>query len=274
MFTKLLKHEWRSTRGTLGLLCLISLGASLMGGLTMRYLIGASEQHTQHNLILILNILGMVAAIIAVSITGVAALVLLVGRFYKSRFTDEGYLTFTLPVNTHQNLLSSMLNTVIGTVIIFFVICAALCIWLLIGFSALEGYGEFMKELWDDHLPELWEERGLLFEELGYGNVVLFFSNVLVGNLSEIVMLMLAVTIGSVIAVKHKILASVGMYYGIHVGMSILTSSLFSGLKLMERSGAAVVSSVFFMTLGTTIVLSAAGYFLMYWLVQKKLNLN
>ena len=278
MFTKLLKHEWRSTRGTLGLLCLISLGASLMGGLTMRYLIGASEQHTQHNLILILNILGMVAAIIAVSITGVAALVLLVGRFYKSRFTDEGYLTFTLPVNTHQNLLSSMLNTVIGTVIIFFVICAALCIWLLIGFSALEGYGEFMKELWDDHLPELWEERGLLFEELGYGNVVLFFSNVLVGNLSEIVMLMLAVTIGSVIAVKHKILASVGMYYGIHVGMSMLSSVLFSCLSLTRMTermtGAQIVSFMFAVTLGLTVILTVAGYFVMYWLVQRKLNLN
>lgn len=273
MFAKLLKHEWRSTRGTLGLLCLISLGASLMGGLTMRYLIGASEQHTQHNVIMVLNILGLVAAIIAVSITGVAALVLLVGRFYKSRFTDEGYLTFTLPVNTHQNLLSSMLNTVIGMVIIFFVICGALCIWLLIGFSALEGFGEFMKELWN-HLPELWEELGLLFEEVGFGNVALFFANALFGSLSEIVLLMLAVTIGSIIATKHKILASVGMYYGIHVGMSMLTTILFSCFAFTKRTGAEIVSSVFALTLGLTIVLTIAGYFLMYWLVRRKLNLN
>lgn len=273
MFTKLLKHEWRSTRGTLGMLCLVSLGASLMGGLTMRYLIGASEQHVQHNLIVVLNVLGLVAAIIAVSIAGVAALVLLIGRFYKSRFTDEGYLTFTLPVNTHQNLLSSMVNTIIGMVIIFFVICVALCLWLLIGFSALEGFEEFMRELWN-LTPELLEEWGAFVEEVGLGNVVLFIANFLFGSISEIVILMLAVTIGSIIAAKHKILASVGMYYGIHVGATMLTSAVFSSLNLMERSGAVIVSSVLGLMLGLTIVLSAAGYFLMYWLVQKKLNLN
>ena len=273
MFAKLLKHEWRATRGTLGLLCLISLGASLMGGLTMRYLIGASEQQTQHNLIVVLNVLGLVAAIIAVSITGVAALVLLIGRFYKSRFTDEGYLTFTLPVTTHQNLLSSMLNTIFGMVIIFVVICGAFCIWMLIGLSALEGFGEIMKELWSI-LPEVFEELGLLFEEIGFGNVVLLLLNILVGSLSEIVLLMLAVTIGSVIAVRHKILASVGMYYGIHVGMSVLMSVLFTWLNLMERSGTVILSSVFGLMLGLTIVLTVAGYLLMYWLVRRKLNLS
>lgn len=273
MFAKLLKHEWRATRGTLGLLCLISLGASMMGGMTMRYLIGASEQQTQQNLIVVLNVLGLVAAIIALSITGVAALVLLIGRFYKSRFTDEGYLTFTLPVTAHQNLLASLLNTVIGMVIIFFVICGAFCIWMFIGFSALEGFGEFMKELWS-FTPELFEEFGHLVEEVGAGNMVLIFANILIGCISEIVLLMLAVTIGSIIATKHKILASVGMYYGIHVGMSMLTTVLFSCAAIGERTGVRIVSSVFGLTLGLTVVLTVAGYFLMYWLVRKKLNLN
>ena len=273
MFAKLLKHEWRATRGTLGLLCLISLGASLMGGLTMRYLIGASEQQTQHNLIVVLNVLGLIAAIIAVSITGVAALVLLIGRFYKSRFTDEGYLAFTLPGSTHQNLLSSMLNPIIGMVIVFVVICGAFCIWMLIGLSALEGFGAFMKELWSV-LPEVFDELGLLFEEIGIGNVVLLFTDILVGSISEIVLLMLAVTIGSIIATKHKILASVGMYYGIHVGMSMLTTVLFSCIALTEKTGGEIVFSVFSLMLGLTVVLTVAGYFLMYYLVKRKLNLN
>ena len=273
MFAKLLKHEWRSTRGALGILCLVCLGASLMGGLTMRYLIGASEQQTEHNLIVVLNVLGLIAAIIVVAIAAVAAMVLLIGRFYQSRFTDEGYLTFTLPVNTHQNLLASMLNTIIGMVLIFFVICAALCIWMLVGFSALEGFWETMKEL-VSLSPEIFEELGHLVEEIGVGNVVLFFANALFGALSEIIILMLAVTIGSIIATKHKILASVGMYYGIHVGTSILTTVLFSFLSLGNKSGSEAISYVFTSTLGLSVLLGAGGYFLMYWLVQRKLNLN
>lgn len=273
MFAKLLKHEWRSTRGSLGILCLICLGASLMGGLTMRYLIGASEQQTEHNLVVVLNVLGLIAAIIAVAIAAFAALVLLIGRFYRSRFTDEGYLTFTLPVNTHQNLLASMLNTVIGMVLIFFVICAALCIWMLLGFSALEGFWKFIKEL-VSVTPEIFEEFGLLVKETGVGNVVLFFLNALVGGLSEIVILMLAVTIGSIIATKHKILASVGMYYGIHVGMSSLTTVVFSPLSFANMTSTEVFSYVLTVTLVLSIVLTVGGYFLMYWLVQRKLNLN
>ena len=39
MYSKLLKYDWRATRGMLGLLCLICLGAALAGGGTMRYLI-------------------------------------------------------------------------------------------------------------------------------------------------------------------------------------------------------------------------------------------
>ena len=145
MFTKLLKHEWRATRGMLGTLCLVCLGASLLGGGTMRYLIGATFQEAQHDAIVVLNVLAMVAAMIVVAVAGVAGLFLYIGRFYKSRFTDEGYLTFTLPVNTHQNLLSSMINSAIGMVIVFFVICAALVLWLMIGFS---GIPDSYKTVW------------------------------------------------------------------------------------------------------------------------------
>ena len=49
MFTKLLKHEWLATRGSLGTLCLVSLAASLLGGLTMRYLVWASTAQGMEN---------------------------------------------------------------------------------------------------------------------------------------------------------------------------------------------------------------------------------
>ena len=274
MFTKLLKHEWRATRGMLGTLCLVCLGASLLGGGTMRYLITASYADAQHHAIVVLNVLAMVAAIIAVAVTGVAALFLFIGRFYKSRFTDEGYLTFTLPVNTHQNLLASMANTAIGMVIIFFVICAALAVWMLIGFSAIPGFYERVQEV----LPEVWAE---IRREIGrvensdiFGGIALFLVNVLTGSVCELVVLMLSVTIGSIIAKKHKILTAVGVYYGIHVVLSMVTSffmvmGAFSGADeklwmLRYFNGMVLLMAA----------VSGAGYFLMYALVDRKLNLN
>lgn len=270
MFTKLLKHEWRATRGMLGTLCLICLGASLLGGGTMRYLITASYADAQHNAILTLSILTMIAAIIAVAVTGVAALFLLIGRFYKSRFTDEGYLTFTLPVNTHQNLLASMANTAIGMVIMFFVVCAAIAVWLMIGFSGIEG---FYEKLWEV-FPRLWEEFLRVCEQMPWKYVGMFLLNILCGFACELVVLMLSVTIGSILAKKHKILAAVGVYYGIHVALSMVTSAM---LAMQAFSGSDDASMFLRFYNGTAVlmaVISVAGYFLMYFLVDRKLNLN
>ena len=89
MFAKLLKHEWRATRGSLGTLCLVSLAASLLGGLTMRYLVWASSaQGSENQFLVVISVLAMIGAIIVVAVSGGAALFLLIGRFYKSRFTD------------------------------------------------------------------------------------------------------------------------------------------------------------------------------------------
>ena len=270
MFTKLLKHEWRATRGMLGTLSLVCLGASLLGGLTMRYLMLASTQNAEHNVIVVLNVLAMVAAMIVVAVAGVAGLFLYIGRFYKSRFTDEGYLTFTLPVSTHQNLLSSMVNSAIGMVIVFIVICAALCIWLMIGFT---GIPDFYKTLWEK-LPELWEGFLRVCDQMPWKYVGLFLLNMLTGSVCELVVLMLSVTIGSIIAKKHKILAAVGVYYGINVAISMVTSfamamGVFSGVDgkvwvLRYFSGMALLMTA----------VSIVGYFLMYALVDRKLNLN
>ena len=270
MFTKLLKHEWRATRGMLGTLCLVCLGASLLGGGTMRYLIGATFQEAQHDAIVVLNVLAMVAAMIVVAVAGVAGLFLYIGRVYKSRFTDEGYLTFTLPVNTHQNLLSSMINSAIGMVIVFFVICAALVLWLMIGFS---GIPDSYKTVWEK-FPELWAGLKHAWSTIPWKYVWMFLLNIVTGSVCELVVLMLSVTIGSILAKKHKILAAVGVYYGIHVALSMVTSftmamGVFSGADekvwmLRYFSGMALLMAA----------VSVAGYFLMYALVDRKLNLN
>ena len=270
MFTKLLKHEWRATRGMLGTLCLVCLGASLLGGSTMRYLMIASTQDAQHNVIVVLNVLAMVAAMIAVAVVGVAALFVYIGRFYKSRFTDEGYLTFTLPVSTHQNLLASMVNSAIGMVIVFFVICAALGVWLMIG---LPGMGEFLNEVWEK-FPELWAGLKHAWSTIPWKYVWMFLLNIVTGSVCELVVLMLSVTIGSILAKKHKILAAVGVYYGIHVVLSMVTSftmamGVFSGTDgkvwmLRYLGGMALLMAA----------VSIVGYFLMYALVDRKLNLN
>lgn len=275
MFAKLLKHEWRSTREMLGILCLISLGASLLGGLTMCYLFYVSSHDGGGNEALkILSVLFMIAAMIALAVVGAAAVVVYMGRFYKSRFTDEGYLTFTLPVNTHQNLLASLVNTAIGMVLITLVICLSGCLWMVIAFAGVEG---FYQTVWE-HFPELWEKFWSLVQthagEIPWGLVARGLLSALTGVINSLVMLMLAVTVGSLIAKKHKILAAVGVFYGIHVLISIATAFLMSATVALSGGALAAMSGYFGRTALLMTALSLGGYFLMYWLVDRKLNLN
>lgn len=275
MFAKLLKHEWRSTREMLGILCLISLGASLLGGLTMCYLFYVSSHDGGGNDALeILSVLFMIAAMIALAVVGVAAVVVYMGRFYKSRFTDEGYLTFTLPVNTHQNLLASLVNTAIGMVLITLVICLSGCLWMVIAFAGVEGFYPTVRE----HFPELWEKFWSLVQthagEIPWGVMARGMLSALTGAINSLVMLMLAVTVGSLIAKKHKILAAVGVFYGIHVLISIATAFLMSATVALSGGALAAMSGYFGRTALLMTALSLGGYFLMYWLVDRKLNLN
>ena len=275
MFAKLLKHEWRSTREMLGILCLISLGASLLGGLTMCYLFYVSSHDGGGSEALkILSVLFMIAAMIALAVVGVAAVVVYMGRFYKSRFTDEGYLTFTLPVNTHQNLLASLVNTAIGMVLITLVICLSGCLWMVIAFAGVEGFYQTVRE----HFPELWEKFWSLVQthagEIPWGVMARGMLSALTGAINSLVMLMLAVTVGSLIAKKHKILAAVAVFYGIHVLISIATAFLMSATVALSGGALAAMSGYFGRTALLMTALSLGGYFLMYWLVDRKLNLN
>ena len=275
MFAKLLKHEWRSTREMLGILCLISLGASLLGGLTMCYLFyGSTHTDVGNDTLAIISVLFMVAAMIALAVVGVAAVVVYMGRFYKSRFTDEGYLTFTLPVNTHQNLLASLVNTAVGMVLITLVICACGVLWLAIAFAGVEGFyqtlGLHSQELWQRG----WEAVRELLGQIPGTVLVKGVLSALTGAINSLVMLMLAVTVGSLIAKKHKILAAVAVFYGIHVLISIATAFLMSANVALSGGALAAASGFFGRTALLMTALSLGGYFLMYWLVDRKLNLN
>lgn len=269
MFAKLLKQEWRSTRGVLGLLCLICLTGALLGGGAMRFLVAVSAESEEMNLPVLLCILAMITAILAIAVCLAAAVFLVIWRFYKSRFTDEGYLTFTLPVTTHQILLSSLANSAIVIALMTLVGIFSYGVLLLMGFSGIK-----------DFFPAFWEAipRGLqlLGEMLGKvtpSHAVLTVLDFLLGFASELMILMLSVTIGAIIAKKHKVLAAIGVYYGIGVGLSIVGSIAMMG-TVFTKAEAAIPGTLLGLSALMGLLLFLGSYFLTHYLMDKKLNLN
>ena len=279
MFAKLLKHEWRATRGGIGLLCAIILISGLLVGISLRLLaltdgnevvmesgsiyIG-SEGDMQ--ILEIMCVVLATAGMFAIGFCCVGSIFLLISRFYKRCFTDEGYLTFTLPVNNHQILLSSILNTVLGSVLVVIVaaVGAGIIFALFLSSITQQIIWADVWAAWEGVWQQLWEsfvKNAGQFALLGFSAVT--------GAVSELILLMLAVTIGALIAKKHKILAAVGVYYGIGFVKSV-AYTLFAFSATTTRD----VSILLAMPGIVGLVLAIGGYFMMHWLTSKKLNLT
>lgn len=269
MFTKLLKQDWRAGWGVLGVLCMICASAAVLGGSSMRYLVWASTQSETMDLPVVLCVLTMVASIIAIVVCCVGALFFQLWRFYRSRFTDEGYLTFTLPVTTHEILLSSLINTFLGVLLMAVVACASLGGLLLLGFSGAVGFWIKAWELLQRLLLDV--ANSVTGEIVGY--ILLTLLAGILGIICEIVMLMLCVTIGAMVAKKHKLLAAVGAYYGIQVVLSIVESAFLASQVVKVVGEANIFFRVFGVNSILLLILSLLSYFAMYYLTDKKLNL-
>ena len=266
MFGKLIKAEWRGSRRVVGILCLAVLIAALVLGLVGCGLFMAETRSWNvHGTVEIVVALLCVAAVMVIGVAWAASIFYALWRFYRSRFTEEGYLTFTLPVNGHQLMLSSILASILEILAVILATVAATLLGL--GISAL---GLPWKEVPADFWPRAWEELGAVWSEFArHGDIAVQAAlMMLLGALSQLIVLMLAVTIGGMAAKKHPILMALLAYCGIgFVQMVISLTVLASDLVL---TNGLTVGMMYAMPLVTIL----GGYFLMYFLTTRKLNLN
>ena len=260
MFAKLLKHEMKATAASIGLLSLAALGIGVIGGFMMRYLVTAagSERFEQVGGIFVLLYVFIFLGLMAYAL---GSEIFLNYQFYKRKFTDEGYLTFTLPAHSWQIFLSSMVNIMIWSVVIGLVTALA--------FGAIFAIGIIGTPIWQEltsqsiAMPEM---DGFLSE---YSPVMIAYG--IAQFISSIVVMMTCITLGSVLAKKHKIMAAIGAYY---------VWSLIFGMISTQLLGSALYASTDFQFTRVYIIetvlqlaVSMGGFLLSSWLMDKKLNL-
>ncbi len=209
MLKKLLKYEYRATYKLYLILYLIVIGLAFINRLL--YALDFSRN-------VVLSVLsGMFTVTIVLSCIGLyfATLIFILFRFYKNLFTDEGYLMFTLPVSPLKLIISKIIvgmTWIIGSMV---VIGASVAI-MLFNTSTL------------DTLKELWNLMGYnIFDLLFDGEIlqfVIFIVNYIVGVLSTICFIYLAVAFGQVMMPRHKIAGSILSYFIITIINSILSS--------------------------------------------------
>lgn len=270
MFRKLIKHEWRATAGTQGLLAAAALGVSVLGGIILRTVTEHGDQLPD------LAIIGIVLSLVfmGLAIMGcvIAMSILLLVRFYKNKFTDEGYLTFTLPASSHQIFLSSFVNMLIWSVISGVVLLLSILLFLTIGIYNVD----WVDQVFSSELKWILTE---ITPDPGY--IAVFILQCIIGSLYSIVITMTCITVGAVIAKKHKILAAFGIYYGISYLSGIISNMAaivlnLQGLDALYVSESSIYSATIqsmLVTIVWEVLLIAGGYILSTQLMKKKLNL-
>ncbi len=276
MFAKLLKHELKANKGILMILGLVSLGSGLVGGgfiwliryLTINDLLMSTAASVIFNfsgLLLTGCGFGLFACIVGTTIV-------LFSRFYKHHFTDEGYLTFTLPATIHQHLLSSICSIIIGLVFAW-VVTSVACLLFFAPFSddVLTSGTAFLNALVNIYF--------YVSEEAGVTGAILQIFSVILSALYTMILVLVAITIGSLRAKKHKFLAGIGVYYGLNLITSIITGffSLFVMTDDMMSGDTLSSNYLLFTNLSDSVVylvLTVVGYFLMHNMIKDKLNLQ
>ena len=142
MLSKSIRYEWRaSTRRMLPLYLAMAVLA-VMSNFAQRYL---SSNNTSR-LVNTLSVLTMILFFIGLSAIGISAVFITVQRFYRSFFSDEGYLTMTLPVSTHKLILSRLIVSVIWYALSFLAGTLSVVI-LLVGAKELKLFPGALREL-------------------------------------------------------------------------------------------------------------------------------
>ncbi len=265
MLGRLLKYDFKSIN-RLGIpMSGIALIAAIIGTLALKVVTNAPDDAS--GIPVVLCILCVVASAVAVFAYTVVVWILLLYRFYTNMYTDEGYLTFTLPVKPKHLIISKLITAVVWSLISLIVVLISVIV--IVTFGTGNGLVNFE---WTNIFSRL-SEVGINTADIIYGIIYLFVSVVF-----SFLIIYLSITIAAVLTRKHKILVAIGVYYGINTVISIFTTIgelIVAALK--SQTGAAV--DVFMATGGWVsiviyVVFSVVAFVICNELMKRKLNLD
>lgn len=229
MLGKCLKYDLKAVGGYWWIAAVSVLALSLPGGYCLRRLVeNIADAVSDYNPIW--DILLLMLVYVALAAFSIVSIILIYLRYYRNFFTDEGYLTFTLPVKRKTLLGAKLINACIWSMATGLVTIACVCIMLAatpMEDTNLLAYA--VQVVWNGLF------RDILLPELGWWMAAYAVELLLVivaATVMEMLITHLAITIAAIIAKKHKVLAAVGLMYGFNAVLSIVYSIGSSLLSL------------------------------------------
>ena len=268
MLKKCLKYDLKSIFTFWWIGALTTIGLSLIASLSARQFFATISEETDAfpwwAFICMASFFVGIAYIILISI-------LVYVRFYKQFFTDEAYLTFTLPVKRSTHLMSKVVSGTVFTAGTGLLVILSM-VFIFIGIPGFTDMFVFYGITFDfTNLPLL-----ILY---GVEILVLFILSSSLG----LQIMYLCITLAHMITRKHTILVTIGLMYGyefvmqffISIGMilgSLWVSAADSAFSNAFSNPAVAMILLFFCALFAT--LNVLVHFITLGCLERKLNLS
>ena len=282
MLRKLLKYELLSTSRVFGLSYVVLLASAALVRLLTEIAYRQSEIMEQMDLLPIpladifagLSAFLYFGVIVAVC---VVTLIFILQRFYKNLLTGEGYLMHTLPVTTHQLLMSKLIAAVVWTMASS--VAVLLSLYLLVATPQLTmgllaeftlACQAFQQEI---HFPFLLLclEFAVVLLVAAAGSILEIYASIMLGHQAP----------------KYRIALAVVAYFAIQMILSTATVFVMVGVVMVPTGvwnslGAwlaglgpvALIQLFMAFLLVSNLVLAAVFYCITAYLMHRRLNLE
>lgn len=261
MLGKLLKYEFKSTARALIPLYIIAVLFSLLSR-------GFNELSKNLDVLQTPTVLLYMLCVILIIAVVVITLVMILQRFYKNLLGDEGYLMFTLPVESHTHIITKLITAFVWTVAS--VIIALATVFIL-------AYNPDLWETITSALSEIPEAIWTLIRQFG---LIMIFQSI-----ASIMMIYAAISIGQLVT-GHKVIGSLVSYFGLYIVNQIIMTvvmviigylhrdvfDLFNSETVLVESG---IATQFTISIGViNLALCIAYFFVINYIFKRKLNLE
>lgn len=277
MLGKLIKQEWLSAWKIPTVLIGAVFAAATIFGLFCASPVWDLVDWWGADVILSATILLFYGAIMCCA---VGTSIYLAVRYYRSMYSNEGYLTHTLPVTSNQLLLSKMINFSIWELLS--IICVMFNIMLFVAFIALREVG--YRSLFESFRDVFADIQAILNSEYTTGwelFMVLTIILILVGTVSKSLLYMGSVNIGQLWA-RHRVAGAILVYAGVTVAVQIVTQAAMiifmtsaDQLGMLQNDYVfSFLNQVMVVSLLLQVVIGAVMYVVSLLILKKKVNLE
>ncbi len=285
MLKKLIKHEWKSVSKVNYILLGVSVLICVLGWLSFKAPMWeaafSSVADYDFSAVDLLGILALITYFLALVVVSYAELIYLGVHFYRSMYTDQGYLTHTLPATPNQIFFSKVLVSSIWYVIFSLMMVLSV---VILGASLITTMNAAMGENVLAYV-DFSEVFSVLGDELGFhvgGFITVLILTVIISPFTSIIIMFGSFTMGQ-LAKNSKGVMGFLWYIGINFGIAIILYigemfAMVGSITELESNPYAMMDSLYTGTYLTmlivNIVAAAVLYILSIWINKKKINLN